>query len=154
MEHGSARVGEIFDFGMLHLEWPTALFILVIFLLTMFVLNALLFQPILKTLESRQKDLDQNKKETEDLARSIEKSDQDYQAKLAEMREEIQSSRQNAIDEALANAKQIVEQAKENINQKLADAEKELDQERQSALDQAASLTSDLTQLIKSKVLA
>ncbi|MCG8338724.1 MAG: ATP synthase F0 subunit B [Proteobacteria bacterium] len=151
---GGARKGEIFNFGMLHLEWPTALFIFVIFLLTMTVLNTMLFKPILRTLEARQSELDKNTNESKSLAQTIETSEQDYQAKLADLRETIQKSRQEAIDEAISSTKDKVDQAKASAAKKLEDAEKELESERKSALEQAASLTAELSQLIKSKVIA
>ena len=154
MEHGSAKIGEVFNFGMLHLEWPTALFVFILFILTMIVLNSLLFKPILKTLEGRQSKLDQNKKETENVSETLEFSEQDYQAKLADMRETIQKSHQEAINEALSKANQMVEKAKESVASKLSEASKELEAERSSALKDASSLTKELSQIIKSKVLA
>lgn len=154
MESGSARIGEIFNFGMLHLEWPTALFIFVVFILTMIVLNTFLFKPIIRTLESRQSELDKNKSESQGLTETIEKSEEDYQSKLSDLRETIQKTRQEALDEAIGSARQKVDQAKESVNQKLEAASKELDTERKSAMEQAKSLTGELSQLIKAKVLA
>jgi F-type H+-transporting ATPase subunit b len=138
---------------MLHLEWPTALFILVVFLLTMIVLNTLLFKPILRTLEARQSVFNKSKNEAKSLAQTIDKSEKDYQAKLAEMRESVQKSRQEAVDEALRYANQKVDQAKASVVKQLEIAEKELETERKAALAQAASLTGELSQMIKSKVL-
>lgn len=154
MEHGSQRIGEIFNFGMLHLEWPTALYVFCVFVLTMFVLNFLLFKPILRTLEARRKEIEDNKHESNSLAENIENSEQDYQANLAELRDTIQKTRQEALDEAMQSAREKVENAKQNIDQKLEEAAKELEAERKSAMEQAASLTGELSQLIKSKVLA
>lgn len=154
MAHGSAKIGEIFNFGMLHLEWPTALFILVVFLLTMILLNFLLFKPILRTLEARQSQVDDHLNQTENLSASIEKSESDYAAKMADVREKIQQTRQSALDEALENSKQIIGDTRDTITAKLEEAEKELEKERESALKEASSLTEGLAQLIKSKVLA
>ncbi len=154
MEHGSERIGEIFNFGMLHLEWPTALFVFVIFVLTITVLNTMLFKPILRTLEARQSELDKNKNDSKSLAQTIETSEQDYQAKLADLRETIQKTRQEAIEEAISSTREKVDQAKANTTKKLEDAEKELESERKSAMEQAATLTTELSQLIKSKVIA
>ena len=154
MEHGSAKIGEVFNFGMLHLEWPTALFILVIFVLTMIVLNLMLFKPIIKTLEARQSEMDKDKAESDSLAQTVAKSEQDYEAKLSETREVIQITRQEAVNKALANAKELISQTKEAVSQKLEASEKELQGEKSNALKEAAALTESLSQLIKSKVLA
>ncbi len=154
MEHGSARIGEIFDFGMLHLEWPTALFILIVFVVTMILLNNLLFKPILKTLELRQSGIDKSTQETESLASSCTKTESDYEAKLIDVREKIQLARQSSLDEALEHSKRILGETKNAITAKLEESEKELVIERENALKEAASLTEGLAQLIKSKVLA
>lgn len=154
MAHGSARIGEVFNFGMLHFEWPTALFILVVFVVTMIVLNTLLFKPILRTLEARQSQIDNNLKQTDELAASIEKSECDYETQLADVREKIQQTRQSALDEAMEKSKQIIGETKESIADKLAEAGTELNKERENALKEAASLTEGLAQLIKTKLLA
>jgi F-type H+-transporting ATPase subunit b len=154
MEHGSDTIGEVFNFGMLHLEWPTALFVFVLFILTMIVLNSLLFKPIIRTLESRQSQIDKDKEESGKLAKNLETSERDYQGKLSDVRETIQKSHQQAIDEAHRKTNQMVESAKEAVSAKIADATKELDSERANALKEASSLTKELSQLIKSKVLA
>ncbi len=154
MAHGSARIGEIFNFGMLHLEWPTALFILVVFVVTMILLNSLLFKPILRTLEARQSQIDDHLSQTEGLSASIEKSESDYEAKMADVREKIQQTRQSALNEALENSKQIIGDTKDAIAANFEEAEKELEKERENALKEASSLTEGLAQLIKAKVLA
>jgi len=154
MEHGSARIGEIFNFGMLHLEWPTALFILVVFVVTMILLNALLFKPIISTLETRESKVNDHLKQTNDLSSSIEKSESDYKAKLSDVREKIQQSRQSSLNEALEFSQKVIGDTKETIAAKLEEAEKELEKERASALEEASSLTEGLAQMIKSRVLA
>ncbi len=153
MEHGSARIGEIFNFGMLHLEWPTALFILVVFVVTMILLNALLFKPILRTLETRESQVNDHLKQTNDLSSSIEKSESDYEAKLSDVREKIQQSRQSSLNEALEFSQKVIGDTKETIAAKLEEAEKELEKNRASALEEASSLTEGLAQMIRSKVL-
>lgn len=154
MEHGSAKIGEIFNFGMLHLEWPTALFVLVVFFVTMTFLNTWLFKPILRTLEARQSKMDDNEEKTKELSSTIEKTEQDYQGKLASVREKIQETRQNALDEAITKAREVIGQTNETISKQMEESEKELAKERDSALKDAVSLTENLSQLIKNKVLA
>ncbi|MBU3917238.1 ATP synthase F0 subunit B [bacterium] len=151
---GSAKIGEVFNFGMLHLEWPTALFLFVVFITTTIVLNTLLFKPILRTLESRRSEIDKNIDQSLNLSQAIENSEQDYQAKLAAVRDRIQQSRQQAIDEALSKANELIGNRKESIAKKLETAEKELAKELTESMKDAASLIEELSQLIKTKVLA
>jgi len=154
MAHGSERIGEVFNFGMLHLEWPTALFILVVFIVTMILLNALLFKPILRTLEARQTEMEASRKQTDGIKTAILNSESDYNAKLADVRLKIQSTRQSALEEAMEASKLIIGEARDKVVAKLEKAEQELTKERENALKEAASLTENLAKLIKSKVLA
>ncbi len=154
MEHESARIGEVFNFGMLHLEWPTALFIFVVFILTVLVLNNLLFKPILKTLEGRQSEIDSNNKDIQKLLQTIAGTEESYNDKLMDVRNAIQQTRQQAVDEASAEAKQMIETTRSSVAVTLDKAEKELAEERANALKEAVSLTEALAKLIKTKVLA
>ncbi len=154
MEHGSVKIGAIFDFGLFHLEWPTALFVFVVFAFTMFVLNTLLFRPILRTLETRQSNIDRDKQETQKLSSTIATSEQNYQSRLSDLKEKIQQTRQEALDDAMEKAKQAIGQTRESIEKKLETAEKELSQERNSAMKEASSMVEGLAQLISKKVLA
>lgn len=43
----------IFNFGLLHLEWTNALFVLIVFSICAFFMNALLFKPVIRTLNNR-----------------------------------------------------------------------------------------------------
>ena len=139
---------------MLHLEWPTALFILIVFVVTMVLLNSLLFKPILRTLEARQSRIDKNTNDTNSVLAESEKSERDYESKLVEVREKIQQTRQTSLDEALEISQRILGNTKDTIAVKLEEAEKELVKERVNAMKEAASLTEGLAQLIKTKVLA
>jgi len=154
MEHGSARIGQIFDFGMLHLEWPTALFVLIVFFVTMFFLNYLLFKPILRTLEARQANIDKSLKGKEDLTAKIAQSEQDYQSKLSVMRNTIVQVRQRSLDEAVEESQKIINQSRDTVTAQLEKADQELANQRQAALQDAAALTEGLANLIKAKVLA
>ncbi|NQU65959.1 MAG: ATP synthase F0 subunit B [SAR324 cluster bacterium] len=154
MEHGSVRIGEVFNFGMLHLEWTTALFILIVFVITMILLNSWLFKPIIRTLEIRQSGIDENISVTENLSTSAERLENDYEAKLVEVRAKIQKSRQSSLNEALDMSQRILGDTKDAIAIRLEEAEKELIKERERAMKEADSLTEGLAQLIKTKVFA
>jgi len=154
MENGTTRIGEIFNYGILHLEWPTALFIVIVFFLTMIILHNLLFRPILRTLEARESEIDKNNEQTEKSASDLDRLQQEYQTKLVAIREQIQQERQDALDEALQKAKEIVDKSRAAITNEIEDAEKALAEERNSAITEAETLVEGLAQTIKTKVLA
>ena len=96
MEH-AVRPGAIFDYGVLHLEWPTAAFIAVVFLLTMFLLNQLLFKPLLRTLDGREAILHQSHLRLEQIAQSVTEAEAHYQAKQTALYEEVAAQFQEAL---------------------------------------------------------
>lgn len=151
MEHG--KVGELFNFGVLHMEWPSALFVFVVFMITMFLLNRLLFKPILQTLDLRQAGVDKNEQKAEELLSSLEEAERNYQGKLEEMQQMIQASRQAALEEAKSEANAIVAAAKESTDKKITEAEESLLKEKEAALAEAKNLTKGLAELINTKVI-
>ena len=156
MEHGSVvtRPGQVFDFGLLHLEWTTALFILVVFVITMFLLNTLLFKPIIRTLEARQAGIDKNNDKVKGVNETVESSEKNYQEKLADVNTKIQASRLEALKIAKEEANKILEQVKASTSEKLDAAGKELADDQKKAMDKVAGLSDVLAQIINAKVLA
>ncbi len=154
MEHGTARAGEVFNFGLLHLEWTTALFVFFVFIITMILLNSLLFKPILRTLEARQAGIDENDNKVKGVNETVESSEKDYQVKLAEVNEKIQTARLEALKSAKEEANKIYEQVKASADEKLAAAGKELVADQKKAMDQVSTLSKELAQVINAKVLA
>ncbi|MBT4287978.1 ATP synthase F0 subunit B [Candidatus Falkowbacteria bacterium] len=156
MEHGSVvtRPGQVFDFGLLHLEWTTALFILVVFVITMFLLNTLLFKPIIRTLEARQAGIDKNNDKVKGVNETVESSEKNYQEKLADVNTKIQASRLEALKIAKEEANKILEQVKASTSEKLDAAGKELADDQKKAMENVAGLSDELAQIINAKVLA
>ncbi len=154
MEQVHPPAGEVFNFGLLHLEWTSALFVFVVFVITMFFLNILLFKPILRTLDARKAKLDANDDKVKGLNSTIESSEKDYKAKLSDVNEKIRLARQEALVSAKEEASKILEQVKASTSKKLDAAEKEITQDQKQAMDQVTGLSKDLAQLINAKVLA
>jgi len=154
MEHGTKVAGEVFNFGLLHLEWTTAAFVLVVFLITMILLNAWLFKPILRTLEGRQEKINKSDKKVNDLNVTVESSEKNYQEKLSDVNEKIRTARQEALKDAKEETNKILEQVKASTDATLVAAEKDLADDQKKAMDQVATLSKDLAQIINAKVLA
>ena len=154
MEQVHPPAGEVFNFGLLHLEWTSALFVFVVFVITMFLMNILLFKPILRTLDARKAKLDANSDKVKGLGSTIESSEKDYKAKLSDVNEKIRLARHEALVSAKEEASKILEQVKASTSEKLDAAEKEIAQDQKKAMDQVTELSKDLAQLINAKVLA
>jgi F-type H+-transporting ATPase subunit b len=154
MEHGTKVAGEVFNFGLLHLEWTTALFVFIVFIITMIALNTLLFKPILRTLEGRQAGIDKNNDNVKGVNETVELSEKDYQVKLAEVNQKIHSARLEALNIAKEEANKILEQVKASTSEKLDAAGKELADDQKQAMEKVAGLSNELAQIINAKVLA
>ena len=62
----------IFNFGLLHLEWTNALFVLTVFSVLVVLLHFLLFKPVLRTVLNREKN--QGRKKLQEKEQTIQKT--------------------------------------------------------------------------------
>jgi F-type H+-transporting ATPase subunit b len=151
MEH--ERVGELFNYGVLHMEWPTALFIFVVFMITMFLLNRLLFVPIIRTLEAREAKAEKNKAKVDSLEQKIIISEKGYQEKVDSLHKKLLSFRQQALNEATEESKAIILEARQRTEKRLANAEQDISTAKAEALSEATQLTGNLAKLINLKAI-
>ncbi len=147
------QYGAIFNYGILHLEWPTALFILVVFSTTMLLLNLLLFKPLLRTLEGRALILSQGNERLEAIQTELEAAQAAFEAAQAKMLAEVGEEFQASMAASQQQASQITEAAKEKAQQTLSAATDEIDQEMSQATKEAKGLAKELASLIQTKVL-
>ncbi len=105
------------------------------FLLLIFILNLLLYKPILSILEKRQKSLDDSQDEINKLNETIEKKMAEYeekvrQAKVAAMEQktltltEGSDKAKSIIDAVRAEVPKLFEQFNEKLNKEVDDARK------------------------------
>ena len=120
----------------------------------MFLLNTLLFKPIIRTLEARQAGIDKNNDKVKGVNETVESSEKNYQEKLADVNTKIQASRLEALKIAKEEANKILEQVKASTSEKLDAAGKELADDQKKAMENVAGLSDELAQIINAKVLA
>lgn len=144
---------EIFNYGTLHLEWTTALFIFVLFSITMILMNSLLLKPLVRTLEGRESLLDAGAGELEGLEKELADLKASFQDKQQGTIEELSRQMKTAQDEAKAQASQTIEAAQSAAEGKLSAAQTELEKDRETAMTEAKTLSSELAALIQNKVL-
>lgn len=109
----SEHLRKVFDFGLLHLELNTPLFILGLLLVVMFALNFLLFRPVLRTLDNRKAQAAAKIGAAEGAAGEIAKLADQYEADLARLRREVAQVRQEGHQAAQAEVSGILSQARE-----------------------------------------
>ncbi|OGG96487.1 MAG: hypothetical protein A2508_06730 [Candidatus Lambdaproteobacteria bacterium RIFOXYD12_FULL_49_8] len=152
MEH--QRYGEVFNFGVLHMEWPTALFILVVFVVTLVLLNLLLLKPLVSTLESRKAVMAGGNERLEDTKNELKNLQAHYEEALKAGQKKNEEAHKKALSEALAEAAQLTDMAKEKSQKVIEQAEVEIANELKSALAEAKDLAGGLAGMIQTKALA
>ena len=145
----------IFDFGVLHLELNTALFILVLVLVVMYAMNRLLFQPVLRTLDNRAASMEQIREATARHAGEVEQLEKNYEARLAKVREEVLQFRNEARREAQAEVAAILDEAREasgrDLESSLSGLEEELKALRGELFAGVEGLSERITQRVLEK---
>ena len=131
----------IFDFDILNMQLNTPLFIFALVLVVMFFMNRLLFQPVLRTLESRKSYLSGLGEGVAAQREEIGRQTADYGQKLemvrgevAQVRQEARKETQEAVEGILHSARQ---EADAELRRALSELEKEVEQAR-GELQQAA----------------
>ena len=109
----------VFDYGVLHLELNTALFIFGLVLIVMFALNRLLFRPVLRSLDNRAALLGEVRESTHRREKEIENLEADYRRRLAQVREEVNRFRQEVRREAQQEVDAILAEARRVADREL-----------------------------------
>ncbi len=131
----------------------TILYQFVHFLILLFILNFILFKPVLKALEKRQSAIkgltdgvEQAKQDTIDLERN-------YESAFVEKRKPIIGSRDAVISEANKEAVHVVEQARSELSEELAKIKSEIEMEGRKVYDALKGDVGKLTMEAAQKIL-
>ena len=135
---------KVFDFGLLHMEVNTPLFILALVLMVMLALNFLLFRPVLRSLDNRKAQADAQNSAAEGAAAEIARLADQYEADLTRMRAEVAQVRQEGHQTAQAEVSQILSQARDAAQ---ADFEATMGELRQQIGEAGAELEAAATGL-------
>jgi F-type H+-transporting ATPase subunit b len=149
----SPHLIRIFDFDVLHMELNTPLYTLVLVLVVMFLMNKLLFRPVLRTLANRSKLL---KSLEEAAARSRDQMGQlvrDYEAKLAEVRAEVARVRAESTRATRAEVDAILEQAHGQAQADFQAALGDLRKQVESARGELGTAAQRLAELTTNRIL-
>jgi F-type H+-transporting ATPase subunit b len=118
------------------------------FLLLIFILNILLYKPILKILDRRKEIYDQSQEEVRHLQETIEKKMADYEAKIQEAKIEAMKQRNEIAQEGAVIGKGIMDKARAEIDQRTGEFQAKLEEE----LDQARSILRSQSQRISVEI--
>jgi F-type H+-transporting ATPase subunit b len=99
----------------------TLFYQIVNFLLLIYILNVLLYKPILKILDERKKRLQGSEDEIKTLHQTIEQKTAEYEEKIRQAKLEAMSQRNDIQKEGAEEGKKIIDGAKEDIAKMMED---------------------------------
>lgn len=148
----SPHLIRVFDFDVLHMELNTVLYIFVLVLVVMFLLNKLLFRPVLRTLESRARLMTELEQAQQGHREQMERLAEDYEARLADVRAEVARVRQESGRETQGEVTAILERARQEAQSEfqaaMDDLRQQIDQARQELGEASRALAEQTTHRI------
>lgn len=105
------------------IDWFTVIAQLINFLILVFLLHRFLYKPILKTIKSRQTEIEHRWQETEEQRQAAEAEAHSYQQKQQELAQKQQAIIAQAQEQGEQEYHNLVAQARRDVDQKQADWE-------------------------------
>jgi F-type H+-transporting ATPase subunit b len=131
----------------------TLLIQMVTFLVLIYILNILLYKPILSIIERRQKQLEESENEIKLFNESVEKKVAEYEDKLKQAKANASESKKDIIREGSDQAKAIVDKVRSEIPLIAQEFQQKMDKEVQAAKNILDSQSRKLSLEIAAKVL-
>lgn len=118
------------------------------FLALIFILNFLLYKPLLKILGQRQEQMTASEEEVKNLNLTIEKRMAEYEAKIQKAKIEAMGQRNEIVQEGAAKGKEIIDAAKKEIAGMIDQFQQKLGAE----MDQARSILHNQSRKISMEI--
>lgn len=150
----SEKLVRLFDFGMLHMEANTVVFIFILLLVVMFFMNRFLFSPVLRTLDARAGALETMRTQVENGKKEIAQLSENYQASLEKVRAEVGEVRAESRKEAAQQVEEILKKARSQADQTLKAALSELEKEVAQASTELSQAAQGLAQKTADRILS
>ncbi len=119
-------------------------------LILMFILNVVLYKPIRRILEERQKKLDELRSEAEKYERNAEALVENFNRKLAEARAKGQAEREKFKEEARAKEREIIDastkEAEQEKNQSLGQLREQIEAARKELREKVEAFALEIAQ--------
>lgn len=123
------------------------------FLIMIFVLNVLLYKPVLGVLERRKKHLQDLDEEVTSLDRTVKEKEAAYEEKLRQARQQAMTEREGVRKEASEEAKVVMDQARGEISTIMDALKTRMDAEMKEAKAVLKSQAEKISLEISEKVL-
>jgi F-type H+-transporting ATPase subunit b len=131
----------------------TLLIQIVNFLVLMFVLNIILYKPIMKIMDSRQKRIDDANEEVRELDETVQGKVADYEERLRRARAEAMEQREAIKNEGTEKATEIIGQARAEVGEMIQGFKTKVAAEKEEARQVLHRQTRRIALEISEKVL-
>ena len=142
----------IFNFGLLHLEWTNALFVLTVFSVLVFLLHFLLFKPVLRTVLNREKNQGSSEKEILQLQAEKEQTIQKTQEVEKQANLEMSLYRATQLKQTKEKLDRILNEKKMQLEKKSQEVRLEYQKNFKSIEENIESLSDEMVEELKIKV--
>lgn len=141
------------DYGLLHFQLATPVFAFALLLIVMFLMNKWLFQPVFRTLNNRDKILDDGKAEIASVNAEVSRLTQEYETQLSAARKEVSDSYASARKEAQAQRDELLQKVRAKGEEELEKGKNTLQDEIKVAKEQLEKMTDTLAGLTSKTLL-
>lgn len=150
----SSHLVRLFDFGILHMELNTPLYVLGLVLIVMFFLNKWLFRPVLRTLDNRERALESLQETTANARGEVAKLAEGYAVNLAAVRTEVAAVRAEQNRKSQQEVEAILERARTLARAEFDAALGELEGEVALAKRELAASSRHLAEQVANRVVS
>lgn len=124
-----------------------------LFLFLVYILNILLYKPVLKVMEERSKKLSDLDSDAVSAEKKVEEKLAEYRAKLEAAREEGNAARGELKKEGLDKEATILEEAHKVARESITEAKERISKEKNAALESLRGMVDDMGRTITDKVI-
>ena len=141
------------DYGLLHLQLATPFAVMIVLFIMIYALNKLLFQPVLRTLDSRSEAVAKSQQSVVQVSEEVESLKQEFQQKLDAVRTEALHLRNTEHEEGLAERELMIQEERQTLENELEKNIAELKGEIKSTKTFFSKLNKELSASISKQLL-
>ncbi len=142
----------IFNFGLLHLEWTNALFVLVVFSLLVISLHFLLFKPVLRTIINRENNKGSFEAEIVQLKNEKDKVDSTIWRIQEESVQELSAHRAHQLRNKKQELDEMINESKQKLEEKNKITRQEYQADLRNIEENTESLVDGMVEDLKNKI--
>ncbi len=142
------------DYGMLHLQLATPTAVLVIILIMIFVLNKLLFKPVLRTLDNRRKTIEESQERVLSVNGELEILESELQKKLEDIRLEVLHLRNDGHEKGVSHRETMILEKRTELEAELEKNLEKLNNQIEATKNSFSKLNQELSSSISKQLLS